>query len=478
MTAAETFFNGDQAWAFTEEATGTGTNGTRVASPSRYTYLVLPGQTTERFSVIRSYKPAAQGKGLGFAGWLAIDSEPDKFGEATILQFPQSAANGQQLDSLDTFTSNVTRDPVLSGLIGVRSAQVRRGDTLVVPVGKGLLYVQPLYLDNPGDSLPTLWQVVVSFGDGHVFEGTTFAAALQAAFDGGGGDDGTGNGAPSTDSIPELVLLADTELKAWRAAVAAGNDTAAATHFKKMADAIAAAKALSDASTPGATPPTGTTTTAHGDDDQRRRPWTPRATRLDDALEHPLRFELGAGRVALREAVGTHAAQDRVGLRELHVAVVDDLELVARRVAHPQRARPRDVEPGREQLGAQRLLVVDDEPDVPAVVGSRRRADREGDELVAEVDPRHRRAPAAHRHLEVGAVPLERLVDVAHDERDVVDADRTDHGRSSRSPCVAGSVPAGFGGSGARESSRSRGAERTMPTSRAHTRATTPTTAS
>ena len=27
VTAAETFFNGDQAWAFTEEATGTGTNG-------------------------------------------------------------------------------------------------------------------------------------------------------------------------------------------------------------------------------------------------------------------------------------------------------------------------------------------------------------------------------------------------------------------------------------------------------------------
>ena len=266
VTAAETFFNGDQAWAFTEEATGTGTNGTRVASPSRYTYLVLPGQTTERFSVIRSYKPAAQGKGLGFAGWLAIDSEPDRFGEATILQFPQSAANGQQLDSLDTFTSNVTRDPVLSGLIGVRSAQVRRGDTLVVPIGKGLLYVQPLYLDNPGDSLPTLWQVVVSFGDGHVFEAPTFAAALQAAFDGGGGDGSDGNGAPSTDTIPELVLLADTELKAWRAAVAAGNDTAAAQHFAKMAAAIAQAKALSDAGSPSTTtPPTGTTTTAPAD---------------------------------------------------------------------------------------------------------------------------------------------------------------------------------------------------------------------
>ncbi|MDX6378327.1 MAG: uncharacterized protein QOE98_2630 [Gaiellaceae bacterium] len=261
VTAAETFFNGDQAWAFTEEATGTGTNGTRVASPSRYTYLVLPGQTTERFSVIRSYKPAAQGKGLGFSGWLAIDSEPDRFGEATILQFPQSAANGQQLDSLDTFTSNVARDPVLSGQIGVRRDQVRRGDTLVVPIGKGLLYVQPLYLDNPGDSLPTLWQVVVSFGDGHVFAGPTFAASLQAAFDGSGGDGGTGAGVPSTDTVQELVLLADTELAAWRAAVAAGNDAAAAQHFARMAAAIAQARALSDSSSPSPSTPGTTTTT-------------------------------------------------------------------------------------------------------------------------------------------------------------------------------------------------------------------------
>jgi uncharacterized membrane protein (UPF0182 family) len=266
VTAAETFFNGDQAWAFTEEATGTGTNGIRVASPSRYTYLVLPGQTTERFSVIRSYKPAAQGKGLGFSGWLAIDSEPDRFGEATILQFPQSAANGQQLDSLDTFTSNVARDPVLSGEIGVRSTTVRRGDTLVVPIGKGLLYVQPLYLDNPGDSLPTLWQVVVSFGDGHVFKGPTFAAALQAAFDGSGGG-GTGTGVPSTDSVQELVQLADEELKAWRTAVSAGNDAVAAQHFARMAAAIAQARALSGSSSPSTTPPpttTGATTTTTG----------------------------------------------------------------------------------------------------------------------------------------------------------------------------------------------------------------------
>ena len=80
VTSAETFYNGDQAWAFTEEITGAGIQGQRDISPSRYSYLVLPGDTTERFAVVRSYKPAAQGKGIGFSGWLAIDSEPDRFG--------------------------------------------------------------------------------------------------------------------------------------------------------------------------------------------------------------------------------------------------------------------------------------------------------------------------------------------------------------------------------------------------------------
>ena len=40
-----------------------------------------------------------------------------------------------------------------------------RGNVIVVPIGDGLLYTQPIYLDTAEDSLPTLYLVVVSFGD-------------------------------------------------------------------------------------------------------------------------------------------------------------------------------------------------------------------------------------------------------------------------------------------------------------------------
>jgi uncharacterized protein len=158
-----------------------------------------------------------------------------------VLQFPQTSTTGDPLISLDTFTSNVGRDPVLSQAITQRATQVLRGDTLVVPIGTGLLYVQPLYLDTAGDPFPSLWQVVVGLGDNRVFSGPTFQDALQAAL--GGGSGGTGAPPPGA-SIQQLVAIAATQLAAWRAAVAAGDDTAAAQHFTAMSDAIRRAQDL------------------------------------------------------------------------------------------------------------------------------------------------------------------------------------------------------------------------------------------
>ena len=71
---------------------------------------------------------------------------------------------------------------------------------------------------------------------------------------------------------------------------------------------------------------------------------------------------------------------------------------------------------------------------MPLAVGVRRRVARERDELVAQVDERHPVAdPPAQLELEEAAVPGDRLVEVAHLERDVVDADEPrHHGNRSR----------------------------------------------
>ena len=255
VTDTDVFFNGDDAWSITEEAYGVGVEGERIESPARYTYAVLPGETEERFVAVRAYKPAARGRGIGFSGWLAASNEPADFGKLTILRFP--ATGDQALDSLDTFTSNVARDPELSQEITTRRDQVVRGNTIVTPIGQGLLYVQPLYLDAPGDSLPTLWQVIVSFGDGKVYSGTSFQEALSEAL--GVEPDPAPGTAPPPGSTPapgptiaQLVRRASDEFEAYRKAFGEGKDEEAARRLRAFRQALAQARRVADQGGAGA----------------------------------------------------------------------------------------------------------------------------------------------------------------------------------------------------------------------------------
>jgi uncharacterized membrane protein (UPF0182 family) len=246
----DTFFNGDEAWAPTEESYGA--TNQRIVSPARYTYAVLPGEKKERFVGIRSYKPRTQGRGIGFSGWLAVSNEPDDFGKLTLLRFPSN--NEEALDSLDTFTASVARDPALSQDIKTRD-NVLRGNTIVVPIGQGLLYVQPLYLDDPGDSLPSLWRVVVSFGNGKVYAAPTFAESLTLALDAAGGEVPAEPGAtpppPGTAAtLQELVRKAAAEFEAYQKAFGAGNDEEALKRLRAFREALAQAERLAGGSTP------------------------------------------------------------------------------------------------------------------------------------------------------------------------------------------------------------------------------------
>ena len=249
VTDTDVFFNGDDAWAITEEAYGAGANGERIQSPARFTYAVLPGEKDERFVAIRAYKPAAKGRGIGFSGWLAASNEPGDFGALTVLRFPTSG--DQALDSLDNFTSTVSRDPTLSQDITTRQNQVLRGNTIVTPIGKGLLYVQPLYLDSPGDSLPSLWRVVVGFGDGKVYSAASFPEALSQAL---GVEVTPEPGTPTTPGGPpasgptlaQLVQRAADEYAAYRKAFGEGKDDEAVKRLRAFQQALAQARRLAD----------------------------------------------------------------------------------------------------------------------------------------------------------------------------------------------------------------------------------------
>jgi uncharacterized membrane protein (UPF0182 family) len=147
---------------------------------------------------------------------------------------------------------------------------VTRGNLLTLPVGGGLLYVQPIYVSSNGDtSFPLLQKVLVAFGDDIAFE-DTLDAALDSLFGGdsgadagdtgtvvtptptptdtadpgtgdtGTGDAGTGGTAPTGDQTELQAALSDasTALAARETALKAGDLTAFAAADEQLTEAL------------------------------------------------------------------------------------------------------------------------------------------------------------------------------------------------------------------------------------------------
>ncbi|MFN9693212.1 MAG: hypothetical protein ACK550_05355 [Synechococcaceae cyanobacterium] len=67
----------------------------------------------------------------------------------------------------------VDQDPTISlqfGLWNRLGSRLFRGNMLILPVGQGLLYVEPIYLQSKSNDLPTLVRVVVTDGRRIVME--------------------------------------------------------------------------------------------------------------------------------------------------------------------------------------------------------------------------------------------------------------------------------------------------------------------
>ena len=95
--------------------------------------------------------------------------------------------------------NNFVADPDVSNelnILGRGDSQVVRGNLLTLPMGGGLLYVQPVYVQaRSGTTFPLLQRVLVAFGDDIGFA-DTLDGALDQVF---GGDSGADAGDAGTD---------------------------------------------------------------------------------------------------------------------------------------------------------------------------------------------------------------------------------------------------------------------------------------
>ncbi|HRN30496.1 MAG TPA: UPF0182 family protein, partial [Terrimesophilobacter sp.] len=191
VTNSDTFYSGDDAWVTPNDPISNPNNPT--LQPAYYLTMQTPGTDEPAFTLYSTYIPDAQGPIARnvLTGYLTANSDwgPD-YGKLTMLTLPSQTTvpgPGQvqaQFDSDDVVGQQLN-------LLRQGQTDVIPGNLLTLPVGGGLLYVQPVYVRSTGEtSYPLLRKILVAFGQDIAFE-DTLDEALDVLF---GGDSGANAG--------------------------------------------------------------------------------------------------------------------------------------------------------------------------------------------------------------------------------------------------------------------------------------------
>src|SRR5262249_3546527 len=113
-------------------------------------------------------------------GWIAGRSDGAQYGSVIVYVFPKT----KLVDGPLQIEARIDQHPQLSGQISLwnqQGSRVRRGGLIVIPVGRALLYAEPIYLQAERSPMPELRIVVLALQDRLAY-GPTFEAALSSLF--------------------------------------------------------------------------------------------------------------------------------------------------------------------------------------------------------------------------------------------------------------------------------------------------------
>jgi uncharacterized membrane protein (UPF0182 family) len=210
VTDPRSFYSREDAWTTPNDPTA-GAN-TALLQPPYYLTMQMPGQEVPSYSLYSTFIPEARGEQSRnvLRGYLAVDADAgatdgeraDGYGTLRLLTLPED----DNVPGPGQVQNQFNGDPSVSAQLNILKqgqSEVINGNLLTVPVGGGLLYVQPVYVRSTGNtSYPLLQKVLVAFGDQLAFQ-DTLDLALDVLF---GGDSGAEAGdvevEPGTEPTP------------------------------------------------------------------------------------------------------------------------------------------------------------------------------------------------------------------------------------------------------------------------------------
>lgn len=195
VNQASQFFSGEDFWQTPVDPTGSDQEQERgVKQPPYYLTMQTPGTNAPTFSLTSTFIPAGTSTREILTGFLSVDSDAGKtagkigpdYGTLRLLELPKNSNVPGPGQAQNNFNSDAAISTELN-LLQSGSTKVKRGNLLTLPVGNGLIYIQPVYVQSSGTtSFPLLKRVLVAFGD-KVSSAPTLDAALDKTFKGDSG---------------------------------------------------------------------------------------------------------------------------------------------------------------------------------------------------------------------------------------------------------------------------------------------------
>lgn len=195
VSSANQFFSGEDFWQTPVDPTELQQAQQRdILQPPYYLTLQTGGSNEPVFSLTSSYIPAGSSTREILTGFLSVDSDAgnekgkigSNYGTIRLQELPKDSNVPGPGQAQNNFNASADVSKELN-LLESGSTNVQRGNLLTLPLGGGLVYVQPVYVKSSGStSFPLLKKVLVAFGD-QVGFANTLDEALDQVFGGNSG---------------------------------------------------------------------------------------------------------------------------------------------------------------------------------------------------------------------------------------------------------------------------------------------------
>ena len=136
MTESQIFYNKEDLWTIANEKY----DGKIQPMESFYAIMKLPGEKKEEFLMLVPFTP---NKRDNMIAWLSARSDGEHYGKLLVYKFPKQ----ELIFGPMQVSARIDQDPVISQeltLWNQQGSRVSRGNLIVIPIEKSLLYVQPL----------------------------------------------------------------------------------------------------------------------------------------------------------------------------------------------------------------------------------------------------------------------------------------------------------------------------------------------